>query len=265
MTSSSLLSLSHGVFNDSSFAAVTTPDGTRHVFFQDVNGTIRQLQYSITSHTWLTSLSFVIPNTTDAKQSTPIAAIILEESNDISTPILLFYISQNSRIAATMFNYENSQSWENASTFFNISQYTTAPSSKSLSITQVPDTNSSSQLLLWFESRNGGVIGLLGSHANVLTPFRPTILDSFWSWADVSSALKAQIPVPDVEISAPFSVTRMLYTQAGFGNIHQDLCAIFFVPNQVPNASLVYSQYYNATWGARKCIEIPDSTSLIYG
>ncbi|MCJ1326025.1 hypothetical protein MMC10_002688 [Thelotrema lepadinum] len=248
--------LAHGVCNDSSLAALTTSDGTRHVFFQDANGTLRQAQLSTTTGAWTTSLNFVIPNTTDARNNTPITAMILEESTAITTPILLLYITQNNNVAATMFNYQDSQSWENASTFFNVSQYATRPESRSLFIAQIPDTNSSSKLSLWFENSDGRVTGLLGSHVQILPNFTPTILETFWAWADALSSIEAaQSPTPITAISAPFSILPYMYypvsDNSSTPELHQVLNALFFVPNAAPEASVLYAISNNGNWSTQ--------------
>ena len=74
--------LEHGVLDDSSFAAVTLQDGSRYVFFQDINGSLRQAYYSQTASSWTSDINQIIPNTTDAKSNTPLAAVPLYNSGN---------------------------------------------------------------------------------------------------------------------------------------------------------------------------------------
>lgn len=68
--------LEHGVLDDSSFAAVSAQDGSRYVFFQGLNGSLRQIYYSQMTLSWTSSISQIIPDTTDARRNTPLAAVI---------------------------------------------------------------------------------------------------------------------------------------------------------------------------------------------
>ena len=180
------------------------------------------------------------------------AAITMTESFDTATPILLLYVSRDDRLAATMYNYQSSRSWVNASAFFNVSQYATAPGSRSLALSQAPDTNNSNELSLWFASSGGEVTGLLGSHAQVLPHFSPTVLDPFWSWTDIASTLEAGLPVPKPVLGTPFSITPTIY----FGNTtntptaSRGLWAMYFIPNAPPEASILYAEYFKDTWSA---------------
>ena len=258
MSSSTVPNLSHGVCNNSSLAAVTTADGIRHVFFQDVNGALRQMQLSTTTQTWATSMNFVIPNTTDAKQNTPMSAIVLEQNSDVTTPILLLYVSQDYHLAATLFNYQDSQNWENATTFFNLSQYVAALSSKSLEVVQVPGTNSSSKLSLWYEDSSGRAIGLLGTHASILPTFNLTINEPFWPWNDSTATLEANASITTTTIGAPFAISPSVYylnssiPSFPFG----ELVATFHIPNATLGMNALYANYINGTWRAGKYIWI---------
>ena len=70
--------LKHGIMDDSAFAAVITSDGIRHVFFQDINGTIRQASRAVSSPTtpdiWGSPLDVQVAS--DARRNTPMAAIV---------------------------------------------------------------------------------------------------------------------------------------------------------------------------------------------
>ena len=60
--------------NDSSFAAVSTGDGLRRVFYQDNSGGIRQSIYNNVTQAWKAAI--IVGNITDAKPNTPLSAIV---------------------------------------------------------------------------------------------------------------------------------------------------------------------------------------------
>ena len=80
----------HGIADDSSFAAVTTMEGVRHVIFQDVGGRLRQATqnpslpdiWGSTENQWFAE---------DAKRRTPLAAFIRRTSglNRVSDGIIM--------------------------------------------------------------------------------------------------------------------------------------------------------------------------------
>ena len=82
--------LKHGIVNDSSLAAVIDSSDARHLFFQDINGTIRQATRSPSSPAvWGSPLDVVVVS--DAKAYTPLAAILrrnsgfLSDANEVSS------------------------------------------------------------------------------------------------------------------------------------------------------------------------------------
>ena len=66
----------HGILDDSSFAAVTAAGGNRYVFFQDINGSLRQASYSPTTLSWTAGMDLIIPGSIDARNHTPLSATI---------------------------------------------------------------------------------------------------------------------------------------------------------------------------------------------
>ena len=67
--------LTHSIVDNSALSVVTTPDGNRHLFFQEVDGTIRQAFYNGSTQSWLVSRALVISS--NARNNTPIASILL--------------------------------------------------------------------------------------------------------------------------------------------------------------------------------------------
>ena len=80
-------SLTHGILDDSSFAAVTAPGGDRYVFFQDINGSLRQALYSPTTLSWTADIALIIPGSADARNNTPLSATIniaIDDSDEVT-------------------------------------------------------------------------------------------------------------------------------------------------------------------------------------
>ena len=68
--------MTHGILDDSSFAAVTASGGARYVFFQDINGSLRQALYSPATFSWAADMDLIIPGSVDARNNTPLSATI---------------------------------------------------------------------------------------------------------------------------------------------------------------------------------------------
>lgn len=60
------------------FAAVSSSTGGRYIFFQDTSGDLREGYFSQDTREWTIGISSVIPYTSDARNNTPIAAMIDE-------------------------------------------------------------------------------------------------------------------------------------------------------------------------------------------
>ena len=63
--------LRHAIMNDTSLATIFTPDGNRHVIFQDRSGLLREAINVASESRWLAQTSFVIA--TDARNYTPLS------------------------------------------------------------------------------------------------------------------------------------------------------------------------------------------------
>ena len=207
----------------------------------------------------------MIPDTTDAKQRSPMSAIVLDETdlggNLVSSNsrgcILLFYISQANRLAAALYNYRSSDSWENATAFLNVSEFLTAPKSRSVAATQIPaNNNGSSELMLWFEGADGQTSGLKATHAKVFAGFSPSTSTAFWTWTDTITALKAASFNHSLSLGAPFTMANGAYwpDYPTSNQAMMDVWGLFFVENTSPEHSVVYSVYLNSTWSSSRSL-----------
>ena len=86
--------------NDTSLAAVLTSDGNRHVFLQDINGTLRHAIFSSVANQWLREVDYLLPSRPAAlpRLGTPITAMYPWASN--LNWILLYYVNVNSSLSA---------------------------------------------------------------------------------------------------------------------------------------------------------------------
>ena len=72
-------------------ASVASKD-THYIFFQDINGSLRQAVHSASTQSWITDLSVFVPNTNDARNNTPLTAFItgsleLEDEDEVKSSL----------------------------------------------------------------------------------------------------------------------------------------------------------------------------------
>ena len=107
-TSSPPAPLTHGAMNDTSLASLVTMDNDRHIFFQDVNGTLSSRQRE-----WLPSVDYVHTQQ-KPRNNTPIAT--WELSANSGTVILVYFVVEDNTLAAVryrssgVFDYMGSES-----------------------------------------------------------------------------------------------------------------------------------------------------------
>ena len=153
--------LEHQILDDSSFAAITTADGTRLVFFQDSTYQLREASYPASTCSWLTSVSSIIPNTADARPKTPLSASIHNTTKDNSFQLTVLCITTDDCLVSTS---STNGTWSNTTAFYNVSQFIASSTSRSLSLTPIPSNDGSDELMLLFENLTGNVTCLRGSY-----------------------------------------------------------------------------------------------------
>ena len=89
-----------GAVNDTSLAAVTTPDGNRHVFLQAINGTLRHAVFSSVENLWLSNVDYLIPlePVSPPRLGTPISATYPAGQNP--SYILIYYVNIKNSLSA---------------------------------------------------------------------------------------------------------------------------------------------------------------------
>lgn len=75
------MSMTHGIVDSSSIAAAIELDQTKHIFFQDINGEIRQAVQSTSTGDWDVSADNIVVS--DARSSTPLAAFVEFNGNEV--------------------------------------------------------------------------------------------------------------------------------------------------------------------------------------
>ncbi|MCJ1261726.1 hypothetical protein MMC22_001592, partial [Lobaria immixta] len=171
----------HGILNDSSLAALSLPNGDRRLFYQEPNGRIKQAAYSSSSKEWpSTSISVVA---SDARNNTPLAAMNLVSTGDpLALEIYLFYVSTNGSLAIASFARG---AWAPIGHASGISQFVAGTDSRSLSATQIPDSDSIRMILI-YQNSDGLMMIMEGNSSHGL--------DSSCNWQNLTSELHSSIP-----------------------------------------------------------------------
>lgn len=208
-------SITQQILNDTSLAAVTMGSGDRHLFYQDLNGLIQQVFYTASEDQWIVNTSPV--GISDARYLTPMAADTQEEEYGTSvgctlrgvralmlltsvTQIHLYYISASNHLSSR--TYTSGVWWQSGE---DLSNYTTSPNSRQLSVTStnstgdVPANETVNQSLLLYENLLGNVTALLRVASQAAEPCNSLALTCLElglgiesHWIDISSKNKSK-------------------------------------------------------------------------
>ena len=99
MPTATSTALKHGIVNDTSLVAWYAPDNTRHVFFQDIDNSIRQAVFDPITAGWTTDTSDVVA--TNARPWTPLSLALRTDLTDGIASV--FYLSTNDALAYAVF------------------------------------------------------------------------------------------------------------------------------------------------------------------
>ena len=165
--------LVNGAMKDTSLASVTTANNDRHLFFQDINSTLRHAIYSTSQDTWLSSVDFLI-TPQRPRNGTPIAVLDASAGADPGLPVNVYFVDENNNLAAVQFPPTMAGNLLNNSFFV-------FPETRSLSVVQLP---SSDQTFLFYESPYQNVTVLEGMQTGPL--------GGIWIWNNVSDIFNAQ-------------------------------------------------------------------------
>ena len=77
----SIASLPHEIYNDSSVSIVALGDGDKRLLFQEGSGNIREALFTQSANLWTSNINNIVA--TDARNNTPLAALLV---NSTGTP-----------------------------------------------------------------------------------------------------------------------------------------------------------------------------------
>ena len=218
--------LKNGVLNDTSLTSAVTPDGNRHLVFQDINGTLRHAQFSTTTGSWLPSIDFVFTQRRP-KNHAPLAATAISslETGPIAYPLLICFIDSTDSLTTTQYPYKEST----YATLLNES-IPVAHDTRSLSISRIPSSNDSEadptsssivvrdEYLLFYETPTNGLALLHGLYFltdKAVSNTNETEIVDGWAWKNASDLLYSDgLSEFEAPISAPFAAS---YDNQTFG------------------------------------------------
>ena len=187
--------LKRGILNDTSLATVTTFEGNRHVFFQDLNGSLRHTVFYQGANSWANEADYV-NLASSARNHTPIAAIKLGAEILGFDRILIFYVSIENVLASTLYgvhaaNILNGNLMNNS--------FPVVTGSRTLSVTQMAlSQNETTEAVLLYEAPGADFTALHGYlSASESNPQ--------WLWQNVSEAVYSQLDKSNVRLSPPFA------------------------------------------------------------
>ena len=151
-----------GALIDTSLAAIKSATGNRHVFFQDVNGSLCHIAFSASQNTWLPSIDLV-PTPTPPRKYTPIAVADIQTGSDNDVGVCLFYFDTSNSIVVAP--YGSALTSEAELIFIGNSSVPVATDSRSLNIYQLPSNRPPnsiirSEALLFYENPTGNMTTL---------------------------------------------------------------------------------------------------------
>ena len=230
--------LKSGILNDTSLAAVTSPDGNRHVFFQDFKGSLRHTVFDQAANSW-TNEPDNITTSSAPRLHTPLAAISIKFGG--SGEIHVFFLNTDGFVTAALYvvdsGFIGSPNPMNNTFLAAADTRTLSISSMSLS-----ENGTVAEAILLYEAPSGNITTLRG----YFSPGDSTTNE--WLWQNVSEAIYSSFDNVDTWLSPPLGSdcfilrpSQMVY----FG---------FFNPNAISNstASPLYFIQFNNWTGSRK-------------
>ena len=255
--------LVNGALKDTSLASLLTADGNRHLFFQDVNGTLRRAQFSVATNSWLPSIDFIL-TLQQPRNHTPISAIQVP----IGMSMNIYYVDVNDTLSVVQYSNSggNMGTLSGPGVLLNLQNETipVSSSARSLSVSRIPSndsnavpsipnsTNVQDEYLLFYENPNNSVSVMHGHY------FFTESSDG-WTWkiagelffSEQSGISNGSRP------SAPFSTILIddLYLQGNFYNsepVNNDSSPVFYTCGM--NGSSTLGQHSNQS-ESKRCMD----------
>ena len=214
--------LVNGALKDTSLASTSTADGNRHVFFQDINGTLRHAQFSAATNGWLPSIDFLLTEQ-QPRNHTPISAIQALPLDDRDAEINIYFVDVNDTLSAVQYSI-SPVGLLGAADLLN-ETIPVSSSARSLSVSRLLSNGSNieDEYLLFYENPNNGVSVMHGQYINALKAEGggQKAYAYVWAWNNVSELFYLEDPdeLDGSRLSAPFSV---IFSDDGslFGNFY---------------------------------------------
>ena len=224
-----------GAVNDTSLAAVLTSDGNRHIFLQDINGTLRHAVLSSVENLWLSDADYLFPPVpvSPPRLGTPIT--VTYPATPDPSYILVYYVNVNNTLSAILYDIDLVGVVDGDT--FNGS-IAIKPDSHCISAATIKRSANDEFLytLLFFEAPSGGITFLFGQSSNFSDVRTPP--NSGWEWKDMSEVLDTAPWRESGDVKAslgcPCTSSSLQYGDASSPANAQ---AVFFNPEFLVNAS----------------------------
>ena len=232
----------NAILNDTSLAAITTSDGNKHLFFQDLNGSIRHTSFDVSSKSWATSPQFVETEIAP-RNLTPLAVVEIEQSTSAtqSPTMEVLYIAFNNTLMDVIYGFTVSQYLSRGSLLNG--SFSVAPDTRSLTVAQtknIPSAsefNTTAEVVLLYEAPNHNITTL---HGSINTDAGIENLGG-WSWVNVSDSVYSAIRnKSDTWLSPPIASHVLSLDDSSPQSpqaVETSVCIAYFNTNALSNAS----------------------------
>lgn len=219
--------LKHGAQNGTSLA-VAMAGGYEHVFFQDLNGSLRHTASSTYTPSWSTSENFIATQLL-VRNNTPLAVTDASESSFV---LHVFFLDENGLVAVVAYS---SDATVNGLRIPMNNSIKVADESQTLSFSSTNPilNNTTAEGFLLFEAANGNVSVLRGYCFRTENPPYST-----WQWHDVSNNIYTPIIYSSISrsdystwLSTPLGSFSYVYSETN----NQSLSIYFFNPEALSN------------------------------
>ena len=211
--------VNHGAMNDTSLSAIQDTEGNRHLFFQDLNGTLCHILFSKATNSWVEGVNF-ISSERPPRNLTPISVVKAKETI-IATYFNIFYIDDANTIAAVQ--YSANQSLLPAPYPIINDTFSTSSNTRSLSVLGMRNSTVSviepneedadlttfwNQYLLAYEDPAKQITVLNGSSSNYSSSGFGDISVFSWNWNNASTDVNGSYLGDIGGLSGPFSLAN---------------------------------------------------------
>ena len=172
----------HGVLNGTSLAACVSFNGDKHVFFQDLNGSIRHA-ISSDPNAWSSTIDF-LPISPQPQNNTPLDVYLINTPSQSKPSMSIFYLSEGNSLQAMTYTPGSPPILGNSNT----TEFGIPPAGRTLSVSRVITNNTGfdNNALLFYETSSGNITGHYGS-------FVPdeggSSVSGTWTWSTLISTL----------------------------------------------------------------------------